>query len=605
MYSVSSWFQVKLEDRSSEPIRQFLVGTSDYSDRVIKWPKIKRTSNSFRPVRPTINLDNADGNLNHFYETTIKMVQECYLKLGFAIPISTANLVGYWPLNETSGTNAPDESGNGNDGTLVNMEDADWVDGVVGKCLDFDDGDYVNIGNIASLNFGTENFSISAWAYLDSSTGDDYARIAGKKRIAAAAVGYSIYWRKSLQKLFWSTANGVDYQEYYSSNTIANGWHHIVMVRNSEDASIGYFYVDGVREEIAGSPTMIDVDTTDSFFIGGLGSSLSFINKIDEVRIYDKALTASEVKALYDNPGQEMVTLYTGNLKDVRYSDRACQIKTRDKLFDFTERKVGDSDTPVVFSETIPSDIAWTLCSCYGGLCDSKSTGNDDIDYTVFNAWASQFSADSILVNAYYDGLKVTEALTRLCKMTDSVSWVEGDGKVNFRKFVEPGSHDITLTRDEYSDILIDVEQLRITNKAYVYWDYDINSEYWTKTCLSQESTSVNSFGLHEDMWKDETVWYVNSVGALNFAQRQTMLLKDPPKSFKVDTDLYAMRQQLGETIRLVDSFYNITSMSGWRLSEYELNMETGEVKLEMDEALTANAFYLDVSLLDGDEFLL
>ena len=394
---------------------------------------------------------------------------------------------------------------------------------------------------------------------------------------------------------FYTSASGGVWSGY---NLTIGVWEYLVVTYDGTNVKI---YING--DEKVSSAETLDIGAT-GYKIGLFRAEASD-GQEDEVRIYDKALTASEVKALYDNPGQEMVTLYTGNLKDVRYSDRACQIKTRDKLFDFTERKVGDSDTPVVFSETIPSDIAWTLCSCYGGLCDSKSTGNDDIDYTVFNAWASQFSADSILVNAYYDGLKVTEALTRLCKMTDSVSWVEGDGKVNFRKFVEPGSHDITLTRDEYSDILIDVEQLRITNKAYVYWDYDINSEYWTKTCLSQESTSVNSFGLHEDMWKDETVWYVNSVGALNFAQRQTMLLKDPPKSFKVDTDLYAMRQQLGETIRLVDSFYNITSMSGWRLSEYELNMETGEVKLEMDEALTANAFYLDVSLLDGDEFLL
>jgi|GEM_PF-1581488 len=590
MYSVSSWFQVKLEDRSSEPIRQFLVGTSDYSDRVIKWPKIKRTSNSFRPVRPTINLDNADGNLNHFYETTIKMVQECYLKLGFAaIPISTANLVGYWPLNETSGTNAPDESGNGNDGTLVNMEDADWVDGVVGKCLDFDGSgnEYVDI---PSLTLGTA-WTVSCWYNPDSFT--KYAHL------FTADAQNDFTFKLDIvtgEVCFYTSTSGGVCSGY---NLTIGVWEYLVVTYDGTNVKI---YING--DEKVSSAETLDIGAT-GYKIGLFRAEASD-GQEDEVRIYDKALTASEVKALYDNPdGQEMVTLYTGNLKDVRYSDRACQIKTRDKLFDFTERKVGDSDTPVVFSETIPSDIAWTLCSCYGGLCDSKSTGNDDIDYTVFNAWASQFSADSILVNAYYDGLKVTEALTRLCKMTDSVSWVEGDGKVNFRKFVEPGSHDITLTRDEYSDILIDVEQLRITNKAYVYWDYDINSEYWTKTCLSQESTSVNSFGLHEDMWKDETVWYVNSVGALNFAQRQTMLLKDPPKSFKVDTDLYAMRQQLGETIRLVDSFYNITSMSGWRLSEYELNMETGEVKLEMDEALTANAFYLDVSLLDGDEFLL
>ena len=74
--------------------------------------------------------------------------------------VPDTNLVGYWPFNETSGTNAPDLSGNGNDGTLVNSPD--WVDGVVGKCLDFGGTDeYVFVADDASLNFGTGDFSIS------------------------------------------------------------------------------------------------------------------------------------------------------------------------------------------------------------------------------------------------------------------------------------------------------------------------------------------------------------------------------------------------------------------------------------------------------------
>jgi hypothetical protein len=65
------------------------------------------------------------------------------------------------------------------------------------------------------------------------------------------------------------------------------------------------------------------------------------------------------------------------------------------------------------------------------------------------------------------------------------------------------------------------------------------------------------------------------------------------------------MRQELGDTVRLVDSFYDITSSSGWRLSEKTIDMDTGEVSVQTDEAMTVGAFYLDVSLLDGEDLLL
>jgi len=57
---------------------------------------------------------------------------EIYDNMHLSVSPSAANLVGYWKLNESSGTNAADETSNDNDGTLTNMEDADWqTSGVV------------------------------------------------------------------------------------------------------------------------------------------------------------------------------------------------------------------------------------------------------------------------------------------------------------------------------------------------------------------------------------------------------------------------------------------------------------------------------------------
>jgi hypothetical protein len=65
------------------------------------------------------------------------------------------SLVAWWKLDETAGTIAFDSSDNGIDGTL--QGNPQWVEGMIKGALDFDgDGDYVDCGNDAILNFDDE-----------------------------------------------------------------------------------------------------------------------------------------------------------------------------------------------------------------------------------------------------------------------------------------------------------------------------------------------------------------------------------------------------------------------------------------------------------------
>ena len=314
-----------------------------------------------------------------------------------------------------------------------------------------------------------------------------------------------------------------------------------------------------------------------------------------------------QVGFTHPTSGDEFITLYTGFLKNVRYQSEGAKaiLKLKDRLYDFTDRKVGDSQAHVDIGSTIPSDIAWALCTSYGRMSSVASTSNPDINYASFLTWAAQFSGDSVLMTANYQGMKVTEALKRMAQMTDSAIWVEGDGKLNFAKFVEPGSLDITFTDENYDKLTIDVESLRLVNKHFTYFDYAVGSNYWQKSIFAINSTSVNTFDLREGYERDKSIWYVDSVGALGLSQRRTNLLNQPPKKFTLEGGLYGMQRQISETVRLVDSFFGITSASGWRLMEAEFNLDSGGTTYQMDEATVMNAFYLDVSLLDGDDLLL
>ncbi len=301
----------------------------------------------------------------------------------------------------------------------------------------------------------------------------------------------------------------------------------------------------------------------------------------------------------------ELLTLFSGDIKEVKYKNAEVDIHLRDRFWSLTEKKIGDSLVPVTFSNQIPSDIAWTVCTCYGELSTIQDSSNPHIDWGTFNEWAEQFSSDSLTVEARYEGVKTSEALERLSKMTDSAIWTEGDGKIYFKRYTEPSSLDFLIDQDQFMDLEIKVDNLRPINKAWVYGNYAPESDYWQINAFQVDTTSVNTYGLHEEVFKDTTVWYTGSASAQNLAQRIVNNLKYPPRRFAISTTLIGIHRQIGETIRLVDSFYNINSGTGWRYDEISINIDQGKITYKMNEAIAGNAFFLDISSLDGDDLLL
>lgn len=590
-YDVSSWFLDQTARPSPPVIRRFTIGTSDYTERVTQFPSFKRTANEIRSVSINLPLANADGALNHFYQETYKIPNTCTLEIGITLDapagdygflkhtgqtgsFTPGNVVfGYYP-----GSSSPSAAGtvvfDGEDVLyLSGLTSGTFVDGMI-VCESSYGGELVVGGDCASDSFACD---FANWVY--DAENDEYDHTPG--------LGYNLY-----------QDCGVEKNKFYKS---------VFTVKNYSAGGVSAVVgsmVAGARRTADG--TYIDIIMTDSSVNSrhNFQSTLSdFAGSVDDISLM-QILNATLADGSIVTTSDEYIKVFTGFLKDIQYSEKKCTLKIKDRLWDFYERKVGDPDAHVDIGSTIPSDIAWTLCTCYGGLSGVASTSNPDIDYAKFLTWAAQFSQDNILMTANYQGVTVAEALNRLGRMTDSAVWIEGDGKLNFVKFVEPSSLDITFTRDEFADIMIDVESLRVVNRHYTNFDYSVTSEYWTKTVFAQSSLSVDSFGLYEQQSKDETIWYVDSVGALGLSQRKVNLLKDPPKRFQFRGGLYGVHKQLGETVRLVDSFYEITSASGWRLVEAKFDTNRAQMQFNLDEATVMNAFYLDVSDLDGDDLL-
>ncbi len=301
----------------------------------------------------------------------------------------------------------------------------------------------------------------------------------------------------------------------------------------------------------------------------------------------------------------ELVDIYNGHIKGVKYNKREVSIQCKDRIWDLAERVVGESDGVVTFSNQIPSDIAWDLCTSYGGLSNVKSTSNVDVDYAHFQHWALQFSHDSLEMKAVSDGQKITESLVALAEFSDSGIWVDAVGKLKFERFTEASSQDLLLGTSDFLDFGIDLSSLKLINKQNVEADYSVESDYWIISVFDQSSASVNSYGLHEDLMRDENVWFVSSTNAQNLAQRRVLRLEEPPKKLEIQTALVGLQMELNDTIRVVDSFHAITSEDAWRISEYGFDMQSGEVEMVLDGSTALKGFYLDIDYLDSRAVLL
>ena len=203
-------------------------------------------------------------------------------------------LVGYWKLDENTGTAISDSSGFGNHGTLFNGPT--WVTGASRPALNFDDTSAVNLaGGDDYASLGTTglpsingNMTIAFWMYYASIPSGQQDAVVLK----SAATGIiQIGFQSNTIQAFKSGATAL----VTASSTPSSGWHHIAY---TFDGTNHILYVDG------GSPatatTAADTGATASAWLGNYTSSggSPFTGYLDDVRVYKRVLTATEVSGL-------------------------------------------------------------------------------------------------------------------------------------------------------------------------------------------------------------------------------------------------------------------------------------------------------------------
>jgi len=204
-------------------------------------------------------------------------------------------LVGYWSFDEGSGNVAYDASGNNNHGTLINGPQ--WTTGKVGGGLSFDGvDDYVRIPHSASLDIDA-HFTISAWIKTTANMSGACCVTHNifRKFVVPKYITMGISYNTEIYLLLKDdNGNSLNPRGYTpAGNRVNNGeWHHIVAVR---DGIYGYLYYDGVLFASASNPNIGSVSN-----LGGLAIGFGFNGLIDEVRIYNRALSEEEIRYHYN-----------------------------------------------------------------------------------------------------------------------------------------------------------------------------------------------------------------------------------------------------------------------------------------------------------------
>jgi prepilin-type N-terminal cleavage/methylation domain-containing protein len=278
---------------SSVSLHQTLTGTTRFSSPSSGFSKtvvFAKTSGKSDSAHSIVLRGAATNSIN-----TVSVSSSGTLK-----QTNSGDLVGYWTFDEGSGSVVYDASSKESDGILTNSPA--WQAGSnckSGSCLSFDgNDDYILTESSAGIS-GDASFSLCSWVkWTGTSWSSDYPSFMGNTSTGTTGRGMSFTLKDGRPALdFWNN-------RFRATNALLTGtWYHICATKTPGAISshtilyVNGNEVSGVLEGTDTPPDIIDSQTV----IGRLDETRLFWGLLDDVRIYNRALSATEIKNLYES----------------------------------------------------------------------------------------------------------------------------------------------------------------------------------------------------------------------------------------------------------------------------------------------------------------
>ncbi|MGB0757304.1 MAG: LamG domain-containing protein [Patescibacteria group bacterium] len=230
----------------------------------------------------------------------------------------TNNPIAYWSFDESQGTTAYDTgnfynaTGAGNDGTLTNMTTAGtstaWAAGKKGTALHFDgSNDYVQVADNDSLDFDDKSFSVNFWARKNADTPGSYDRARIIEKWTGG--GFYIKWLDTEDLQIYMLDDDSDQAGFDCDANLEHGvWYNVTVVFDRPTDVIRCYIDTELVDEYDFSSSNIDnLSGTHVLRFGGNvgGTTYNFDGSLDEIKIYNYALTREEMRQNF-NTGQQI-----------------------------------------------------------------------------------------------------------------------------------------------------------------------------------------------------------------------------------------------------------------------------------------------------------
>ncbi|MCG8078005.1 MAG: Ig-like domain-containing protein, partial [Candidatus Thiodiazotropha taylori] len=347
---------------------------------------------------------------------------------------TTTGLLGHWTLD----SNAADSSGNSHNGTLTNgasIDNPGSSNPIGGGNLNLDGfNDFVQLNTHVSAFSDLSEGTIAAWINTSYSGAQAMFSITD-----TADYNSLVVFGMDNGRIFFDLANNNFYSLSVETNaSYADGnWHHVAVTVDGSGNSI---YIDGVEVSLAGlfyrdgnsstSSFISSVTSLDSMAIGNLrdpAGYTGFFNGLqDDVRVYDRALSASDITELisntaptYDAAGPPSFTAHT----ITSAANGAASVTTVDMD--------GDGDLDVVSASQNDNKIAWY-----------ENDGSQNFTaQTISTSASGAFAVTDVDDDGDIDVLSASVG-------DDRVVWYENDGNENFT------THTVTTSATEARQVI-------------------------------------------------------------------------------------------------------------------------------------------------------
>lgn len=300
------------------------------------------------------------------------------------------------------------------------------------------------------------------------------------------------------------------------------------------------------------------------------GSDL--MGKLCRVGLYFSPITA--IGLLY---------LFTGTIEDVTFNGAEVNLQLRDKMAPMLKKGLGSGQATVDYYSTwySPADLVWDILTEYGELSNLKDDANPDIDYSSWSTWDSDTSDKNYQLMARFTGDTIQSALSEIAYLTNSLIWVDGEGKIQFAMFSPPYTGDDYFDHDNCVTIDLSVSRQDIINDVRVRYGFSVDNDIWENSTNDIDSGSISEHGRRQVVIEGKEVWHYTLQSAVSFRDDFLDIWASAQERLMMKATMAGFLFGLGSPLYITETLKNLNNRSYWIDKVISLDIYAGAVEFE------------------------